>query len=55
MDWYSKGLARRASVAGAVVEETLYLTLLDAPAQHYYAATLPYYDRMLASLALDPD
>ena len=53
VDWFNKGLARRASVAGAVVESKLYLMLLDAPAQHYYGVTLPLYDRMLSSLVLD--
>lgn len=47
-------LWRSGRVVGAVIGGRLYMILLDAARSHYYAATLPDYEAIVASARLRP-
>jgi hypothetical protein len=45
-------LWRRGRVVGAVIDNRLYLIMLDATKLHYYDATLPDFEAIVASARL---
>jgi hypothetical protein len=45
-------LWRRGRVVGAVIDKRLYLIMLDATKLHYYDATLPDFEAIVASARL---
>lgn len=44
---------RRGRVVGAVIDERLYLIMLDAARSHYFAATLPDFEAVVETARLD--